>query len=112
MLERLPRHGLLYLQCDRTFKTDQLTAGEPFPLVFDYVFAPDEKNVSIPVTLEILDSTKEKVLASTSFNVFGRAGFYTDVTYGFLTADPDGGIIFDPSFDGESEIEVPVHPQK
>ena len=55
---------------------------------------------------------KEKVLASTSFNVFGRAGFYTDVTYGFLTADPDGGIIFDPSFDGESEIEVPVHPQK
>ncbi len=112
VLERLPRHGLLYLQCDRTFKTDQLTAGEPFPLVFDYVFAPDEKNVSIPVTLEILDSTKEKVLASTSFNVFGRAGFYTDVTYGFLTADPDGGIIFDPSFDGESEIEVPVHPQK
>lgn len=111
VLERTPRHGLLYMKYERSFKTGQLVAGEPFPLIFDYVFAPDKNNVSIPVRVEILDKDKENVLASTSFNVFCRAGYHTDITYGFLTADPDGGIAFDPSFDGESEIEVPALPQ-
>lgn len=112
VLERLPRHGLLYLKCERTFTTDQLTAGVPFPLAFDYVFAPDEKNVSIPVTLEILDKDKANVLAATSFNVFCRAGLHTEVTYGFLTTDPNGGIKFETGFDGEYIINVPVQPQK
>lgn len=111
VLERLPRHGLLYMKCERSFTTGQLKAGEPFPLMFDYVFAPDDADVSIPVTVEILDKDKANVLAATSFNVFCRAGFHTDVTYGFLTADPDGGVTFDPGFDGEGEIEVPAEPQ-
>ena len=111
VLERLPRHGLLYEKCKRTFTTGQLVAGEPFALIFDYVFAPDEGNVSIPVKLDILDKDEANVLASTSFNVFCRAGYHTDITYGFLTADPNGGIAFDPSFSGEGEIDVPGKPQ-
>lgn len=111
VLERLPRHGLLYMKCDRTFTTDELVAGEPFTLAFDYLFAPDGENVSIPVTVEIWDKDVKNVLAAASFSVACRAGFHTDVTYGFLTADPDGGITFDPGFDGTGEIEVPAQPQ-
>lgn len=110
VLESLPKHGLLYISCKRNFKVDELTSGEDFSLLFDYVFAAKEGSTSIPVTLEILDSTEKNVLAATSFNVSCKAGHNTDVTYRFLTSDPDGGISFDPDFDGQEDIEVPARP--
>lgn len=112
VLESLPRHGLLYISCKRNFKIDQLTSGENFPLLFDYVFAAKDDLTSIPVTLEILDSTEKNILAATSFNVSCKAGHNTDVTYRFLTSDPDGGISFDPDFDGQEDIEIPALPYK
>lgn len=112
VLKRLPRHGLMYLSCERTFKKDDLVRGQPLPLIFDYVFAVEGENTSIPVTLEVLDSEASTVLASTSFNVFCKAGHHTTVTYGFLTANTDGGVTIDPDFNGKDEIDVPGHTEE
>ncbi|WP_034777403.1 DUF6562 domain-containing protein [Bacteroides gallinarum] len=62
----------------------------------------------IPVTLEIV--VNKEVAASATFNVTARAGRNTTITYGFLTADPNGGIDFDPGFDGQDDITIPVYP--
>lgn len=112
VLESLPRHGLLYLSCQRAFKVEDLKPDENFPLLFDYVFAGSDDFTSIPVTLEIWDKGEENVLAATSFNVNCKAGHHTNITYRFLTADPDGGISFNPDFDGQEEIEVPARPDE
>lgn len=109
VIEKLPRHGLMYMQYEKTFKITDVKAGENFSLAFDYLFAAEDVLTRVPVTLEIVDSNK-KIVAATSFNVTGKAGQHTIITYGFLTADPNGGIDFDPSFDDETNIEVPAKP--
>lgn len=118
VLEKLPRHGLMYMQFDKDFKKADLKAGEDFPLVFDYFFASsataeegeDYVTTRIPVTFEIWDKDAKNLLASTSFNVTGKPGQNTTITYGFLTADPNGGVNFDPGYDGNTEIEIPAQP--
>lgn len=111
VLEKLPRHGLMYMQFDKTFKKADMKAGEVFPLVFDYFFATsDDVLTRIPVTLEIWDKDVKNLLASTSFNVTGKPGQNTTITYGFLTADPNGGVNFDPAYDDNTEVEVPALP--
>ena len=110
VLERLSRNGLMYLQCDRTIKTDGLKDLTSTPIVFDYIFAASETLTRIPVTLEIL--VNKEVVASATFNVTGYAGKNTTITYGFLTADPNGGIDFDPDFNEQEDIIVPVYPTK
>lgn len=111
VLEKLPRHGLMYMQFDKSFKKSSLKEGEEFPLAFDYVFATaDDALTRIPVTLEIWDKDVKNLLASTSFNVTGKPGQNTTVSYGFLTADPNGGVSFDPDYDGNTEVEVPALP--
>ncbi len=106
VLERLPRHGLMYLQYQRTIRLKDLKDKDTFPLVFDYVFAADDVMTRIPVTLEIVDGSK-KMVAATTFNISVYGGKHSTTTHNFLTADPDGGIDFDPSYDGEEEIIVP-----
>lgn len=112
VLESLPRHGLLYLSYKRTFKIADLKPGENFLLLFDYVFVGNKDFTSIPVTLEIWDKDEKNVLAATLFNVNCKAGYYTDITYRFLTTEPDGGISFRPDFDGQEEIEIPARPDE
>lgn len=109
VLERLPRQGMMYMQYEKTINIDEMEAGKPLPLVFDYIFSQDEKVTRIPVSLEIIskEGSKENVVAATNFNVGVYAGFNSVTTYNFLTADPDGGIDFDPGYDGEVDIDVP-----
>lgn len=109
VLQRLPRHGLMYMQYEKNISFSDLQNKTTVPLAFDYVFAADDAVTRIPVTLEIADSNK-KIIASASFNVTVEAGKHTTVTYGFLTADPNGGIDFDPDFDGKEDIVIPVYP--
>ncbi|RHJ52114.1 DUF6562 domain-containing protein [Bacteroides sp. AM10-21B] len=108
VLERIPRHGLMFLQQERTIKNSVLKDKDTYPLTFDYAFAAYDAVTRIPVTLEIV--VNKKVVASTTFNITGQAGKNTTITYGFLTANPDGGIDFDPDFDGKEDIIVPVYP--
>lgn len=102
---RLPRHGLMYMQYEKTLRLKDLQKQQSFPLVFDYVLAADD-GTSIPLTIEIVDSSKQTV-ASTTFAVGVQAGRHTVITHSFLTADPDGGIDFDPDYDDEVDIDVP-----
>lgn len=106
VLERLPRHGLMYMQYQKTIRTRDLKDKENFPLAFDYVFAADDAQTRIPVTLEIIDSEK-KTIAATTFNVIARAGVNYTITHNFLTTSPDDGIHFDPSYDDEIDIDIP-----
>lgn len=110
VLNQLPRHGLMYMQYQRTIRTRDMKEST-FSLAFDYLFAIGDALTRIPVTLEVVDS-KNVVVAATTFNVSCQAGRYTTVTYGFLTADPDGGVNFDPGFDGKTDIEIPAAPAK
>lgn len=108
VLERLPRHGLMYMQYERTIKNTELKDKATLPIAFDYVFAAEDAVTRIPVTLEIV--VNKEVAASATFNITARAGRNTTITYGFLTADPNGGIDFDPGFDGQDDITIPVYP--
>ena len=109
VLERLPRQGMMNMQYERSISIDDMEAGKLLPLVFDYVFAQDEKVTRIPVFLEIIsnDGGKEDVVAATNFNVGVYAGLNSVITYNFLTADPNGGIDFAPGYDDEVDINVP-----
>lgn len=106
VLERLPRHGLMYQQYEKTIRVKDLKAEENLSLVFDYVLADGDETTFIPMTVEIVDATK-KVVAATTFSIGVRAGTHTTTTHGFLTADPDGGVHFNPDYDDEVDIDVP-----
>lgn len=108
--ERLPRHGLMYISTDRKLAKKTFVAGQPLTLIWDYVLAADGENTVIPVTLEVLNAAKSQVLASTSLNLYCKAGRHTTLTYGFLTSTGDGGITFNPDFDGKEDITVPARP--
>lgn len=104
----LPRHSLMYMKFENTFKSADLEAGTPFTLAFDYLFATSDKAKEIPVRIEILDNAKENVLATASFNAFCLAGRETTVTYGFLTSEAGEGVDFDTDFSGSGTIVVPA----
>lgn len=106
VLERLPRHGLMYQQYEKTIRVKDLKAEENLSLVFDYVLADSDVLTNIPVTVEIIDGSK-KAVASTTFHVACYGGKHSTTTHNFLTANPDDGIDIDPSYDDEVEIEVP-----
>lgn len=110
VLQKLPRHGLMYLQYEKTFLVSSLKAGENLPFAFDYFFATEDVTTRIPVTLEIVNNASKKTVAGASFNVTGKAGTNTVITYGFLTADPDGGVSIDPGYDNSTDIEIPAQP--
>lgn len=106
----LPRHSLMYMKFEKSFKSADLAAGTPFTLAFDYLFATSDKAKEIPVKIEILDNAKENVLATSSFNALCLAGTETTVTYGFLTSEPGEGVGFNPDFSGSGTIVVPALP--
>lgn len=107
VLDGLARHRLMYIQYQKTIRTTDMIAGNPFSLMFDYTLTDADVLTRIPVTLEIVDS-KSVVVAATTFNISCQAGKYTTITHNFLTSDPNGGIHIDPGFDGSKEIEIPA----
>lgn len=104
--EQLPRHSLMYMTYDNAFSTKNMTADEPFLLTFDYLFAESDAITSVPMQIEILDSSKTTTLASCSFTANVRAGYCSTIGYGFLTSMDDHGITFDPNFSGNGTIVV------
>lgn len=103
VLDNLPKHALMYMQYDRSLSvpaegTKELRIG------FDYVFTGDEPE-KIPVTVEIVNE-KSVAIARTSLSIPCRKGKLTQVRSAFLTADPDGGIGFNPDYDGSIDVEL------
>lgn len=110
VVENVPRHSLMYMTYEHAFNIRSLTAGEPFMLTCDYLFADSGANTAIPVQVEIMNTAKTEVYASTSFTAYCRAGFCTDIRYGFLTAKNDQGVTFDPGYAGNGTVVVPALP--
>lgn len=109
VLDACTRHGLLYVQYRNTVRTSALreAADGTYPIAFDYVFAnPGDKQTAVPLTVEVVDS-QSKVVAATTFQLGVLPGRNTTITHSFLTANPDGGITFDPGYDGDFEVDVP-----
>lgn len=102
-LDGLPKHALMYMQYNRTF-TVPAEGEKELNVGFDYVFAGDEPE-KIPVTLEIVDE-KSVTIARTSLNIPCQKGKLTRVRSGFLTADPNGGVGFDPGYDGNIDVDL------
>lgn len=78
------------------------------PLMFDYVFTDSEGNTSVPVTLLVEDADKGTLLASSSFRLSCAQGENKDIQFDFLTTSPEDGVGFNPGFDGDQEVELPV----
>lgn len=104
VIDGLPRQSLMYIEYDKTFRASDLETGTDYVLAFDYVFPP-EGDKSLPARLEILSG--EEVIAATNFNLSLSPGEAKTLIHAFLTASPDGGVVFDPDYDGEVDIDVP-----
>lgn len=73
-------------------------------IAFDYVFvAPEGENV--PVRIDIINE-KGAVLACTAVRVPMQRNYNTTVRGRFLTNTTEGGIVIDPSFDDEIDIDL------
>lgn len=106
VVDALPRQSLMYQSFKKTVQQSSLIAGQDFTVAMDYVFCTSDLQ-QIPATLEILSGDEEEVLAATNLNLPLRAGRSSTLRYSFLTADPNGGVVFDPEYDGTTDIDVP-----
>ena len=74
-------------------------------LGFDYVFIGDKKS-SILVQIGLYDQEERQVALSDPINVPLDRGFHTILKGSFLMQQASGGIVINPEFDGNFNIEV------
>lgn len=108
VLDDVPKHSLMYMQYTKSFPLPAEGTRE-LPLAFDYVFVAAGQASSILLEVEIVNERNETV-ATTALRVPCQRNQNTIVRGAFLTADPDGGIGFDPDYDGEVDLDVEVTP--
>ncbi len=72
---------------------------------FDYVFV-NGKEAGVAVMVEVYNKAGEKVSSSPTINVPLIRGHLTIVRGEFLTSMSNGGVVIDPGFDGEYNIEI------
>lgn len=96
---------LMYMGYKRTFTLEQLT-GDEFTLAFDYIFASDKKEKA-PISIE-LTNEKGDVVGGVRLAIPHMAGRQTILRGSYLTSKSNGGVDFDPSFDGEVDVDINV----
>lgn len=118
-LDGVPKHSLMYMQYNTRFNlpaegTEEMRVG------FDYVFVTSGEAVSVPLEVEIVDADNVRV-ANTVLQVTCESGKNTVLRGKFLTDneeggenpggsdDEDGGIGFDPDYEGEIDIDIPMN---
>lgn len=106
VLDEIARQGLTDILYERTLRIDELKDRKSVTLAFDYVPATPGALADIPMALEVIDADG-KAVAATKFLMSVKAGTNRVLTHTFLTANPDGGVDFDPGYDGEVDIDVP-----
>lgn len=105
-LSNVTREAYRYMSFTRTISRQNLEeAGNEYRMVFDYIFL-DEDAESVPVTLTVTDANGKVEYSKYSFRLQCKRGENTIVRGDFLTTDPDGGVDFDPGFDGESDVDL------
>lgn len=101
----VPRYSLLYMQYNTTFSLPEEDTTE-LMLGFDYVFVEADETTLVPMEVEIVDSSSTTI-ANTVLRVPCEQGKNTTVRYGFLTnLDSEGGVVIDPGYDGEINIDL------
>lgn len=111
-MERIGRNSknaLRYISYNQTIpvptaETENLRVG------LDYVFVPDG-NADIPIAVEVADA-KGKVIALTYLLLECKANQNQIIHSNFLTADPSGGVGFDPDYDDNINDEIEVESNK
>lgn len=106
VLDDVPKFSLMYMQYVRSFELPE-EGVEELALAFDYVFVAKNEKESIPVEVEIVDENNVTV-NNTVLHIPCERGKNTTLKRGFLTTSSEGGIGFDPDYDGEIDVDVPV----
>lgn len=108
VLDDVPKHSLMYMQYTKSFSLPAEGTQE-FSLAFDYVFVNSGEATYIPVEVEIVNE-ESKTVANTVVRIPGERNKNTIIRGAFLTANPNGGVGFDPEYDGEINVDVEISP--
>lgn len=108
-LDGIVKNALRYISYNQTIpvptaETENLRVG------LDYVFVPDG-NADIPIAVEVADA-KGKVIALTYLLLECKANQNQIIHSNFLTADPSGGVGFDPDYDDNINDGIEVESNK
>lgn len=111
-LDGIAKNALQYIAYSSTFTAPAPSTGEDAEtkkeqrVGLDYVFVPDGE-AGIPIAVEITDANNN-LIARTYLLLQCKAGRSQTIRSNFLTADPSGGIGFDPDYDGSIDEEIEV----
>lgn len=104
-LDEITKNALQYISYSRSIAPPAADVTE-LSVGFDYPFVPDGK-ADIPIAVEVTDE-KNNLIARTYLLLSCTAGENQTIRSNFLTADPSGGVGFDPDYDGSIDDEIEV----
>lgn len=104
-LDEITKSALQYISYSRNISVPTGDLKE-LSIGLDYVFVSDGK-AEIPIAVEVTDD-KSNLIARTYLLLSCKAGQSQTIRSNFLTADPSGGVGFDPDYDGSINDKVEV----
>lgn len=104
-LDGIAKNALQYISYSFSFppptaETEELKVG------LDYVFVPDGE-ANIPIAVEVTDASGN-LIARTYLLLQCKSGQSQTIRSNFLTADPSGGVGFDPDYDGSIDEDIEI----
>lgn len=104
-LDEISKNALQYISYSRSIPTPEAeTKG--LSIAFDHVFVPGD-GTGIPIAVEVTDESG-MLIALTYLLLQCEADESRTIRSNFLTADPSGGVGFDPDYDGSIKDEIEV----
>lgn len=104
-LDEIAKNALQYISYSRSIPTPEAGTKE-LSIAFDHVFVPDDRT-GIPIAVEVTDESGT-LIALTYLLLQCKADEDRSIRSNFLTADPSGGVGFDPDYDGSIKEEIEV----
>ena len=104
-LDGITKNALQYISYSLSIQppaaeTEELRIG------LDYVFVPDG-GADIPIAVEVTDASSN-LIARTYLLLQCKADQSQTIRSNFLTADPSGGVGFDPDYDGNIDQDIEI----
>lgn len=103
--DEITKQALQYISYSRTITPPDKDAKE-MSIAVDYPFVPDGK-ANIPIAVE-LTGDNGTLIARTYLLLSCKAGESQTIRSNFLTADPSGGVGFDPDYDDSINDKIEV----
>lgn len=104
-LDGIAKNALRYISYSQSIPAPAADI-ENLRVGLDYVFVPDG-NADIPIAVEVADS-KGEIIALTYLLLECKANQNQVIHSNFLTADPSGGVGFEPDYDDNINDEIEV----